>query len=576
MQSKDDGLTWTTHQDADRYRYKSAALFGTDLYVVGDSRDDDVVLKFEKCGASDPVTLRKLDSKKDGAGNSVAVDGDGRVFVTTVLHAEGKIWCSKPKSAELNVCDDLPKQPFYSLFVDRSGRVLAAGGYLGADGGIVRASSDHGATWSTIAKHLGTIAYGIFGDTSGARLIVTSSGETHTSRDGGKTWSTLPALMMGGGSMMLGTGNAPYVPNDFDSFVFGADTGTFFVTGGGVVRGEKFDAKTLAAIAGDDRSSSFDAAVATSAGHWIGVGDSGRITRSIDDGKTWSLVSQDVLTAGDAFVNVGADAKSIFILRRALLLRSDDDGATFTSLGAEDQPDATISTRDLPSMAIDSSVILIPRPKRNAIARSTDRGKTFTEIPVKLQPNQNVAHVWNAGSGIFYGSGAAGAMFLSTDEGATFTALSSGTHQDLEAGVVRGHDVFVVGTASGSSGGFFHSPDDGKTWKSVGLDFDPFGIGESASDLFVVGRYGIVVRSSDQGGSWTKTVDLDCGDVSGLVVQDAHVFVACGGKLFTSTDRGATFEKASMPADVELLFSDGRAGVYAASTRGWSQLLHYF
>jgi photosystem II stability/assembly factor-like uncharacterized protein len=577
MQSKDDGLTWTTRQAADRHRFKSAALSGTDLYVVGDSSDDAVVLKFASCGQADPITMRKLDPKTDGSANAVAVDRDGRVFVSTVLHAEGKILCTKSKTEALAVCDDLPKQPFYSMFVDANGRVLVAGGYQGTDGGIVRASTDHGATWRTIAKHLGTIAYGIFGDASGAHIIVTSSGESHASSDGGKTWTTAPAAMMGGGSMMLGTGDAPYVPNDFDSFVFGADNGTFFVTSGGVARGENFVVKAAVPLTSTDRSTGFEAAVTTGNGHWIGVGDSGRITRSIDDGKTWKLISSDALPEGEAFENIRADAQSIFVLRRARLLRSDDAGKTFQDLGVEDGPDSTISARDLPSMAIDDKVLLIPRPKKNAIARSTDRGKTFTEIPIALAPKQNVLHVWNAGSGVFYGTGASGALFQSTDEGATFNALKLDTRQDLEAGVARGHDVFVVGTASGSSGGFFHSADDGKTWTSTGLDFDPFGIATSGSDLFVVSRYGIVVRSSDQGASWKKTVDLDCGDVSGLVAQDAHVFIACsGGNLFTSINRGATFEKESIPADVELLFSDGHAGLLAASSRGRSQLLHYF
>lgn len=577
MRSTDDGATWTPHQAAERYRYKAAALFGSDLYVVGDSSDDNVILKFGSCGRSDPVTLRKLDQKSDGAANAVVVDADGRIFVSTVLHAEGKILCSKPKGVDLRVCDDLPKTPFYGLFVDHSGHVFAAGGYQGADGGIVRATRDHGATWSTVGKHLGIVAYGIVGDADAKHLVVTSSGEIHESKDGGATWVTSPVMMMGGGSMMVGTGDAPYVPNDFDSFVFGSDRGTFFVAAGGVMRGEKFATKSMVALSSEDRSTGFEAAVATADGHWIGVGDSGRITRSTDDGKTWKLISQDALPVGESFENIQADAQSIFVLRRARLLRSDDAGATFQDLGIEDGPDPTISTRDMPTMAIDPNVLLVPQPKRNAIMRSTDRGKTFTETLLKLEPKQNLTHLWYAGSAVFYGSGAAGALFQSLDDGRSFTPLKSDTRQDLQAGVARGHDVYVVGSASGSSGGFFHSTDDGKTWTDNGLDFDPFGIAASGSDLFVVSRYGVVVRSSDQGASWKKTVDLECGDVSGLVAQDTHVFVVCGsGNIFTSTDRGASFKKESMPADVELLFSDGKTGLLAASSRGWSQLLHYF
>jgi photosystem II stability/assembly factor-like uncharacterized protein len=578
MRSTDDGVTWSTHQTAERWRFKATALLGTDLYVVGDDSNGNVVLKFGSCGEAEPVTVRKLSYKVDGAANGVAVDSDGRIYVSTVFHAEGRMLCSQPKSLDLKVCDDEPYTPFYSLFVDRSGRVFVAGGYQGKAGGVVRATFDHGATWKTLGQHLGTIAYGMFGDADGKRLMATSPGEVHSSMDGGATWKTSPASMMSGGSMMLGKDDAPYIPNDFDVFISGApDTGTFFVTARGVLRGENFQATTATLLSTTDWSIGFDAAVTTGNGHWIGVGGTGRINRSTDDGKTWSHISKDVLKEGDQFVDIESDARSIFMLRRALFLRSDDNGATFVSLGKEDAPDIQISTRDYVSFAVDHDVVVLPRPKHNAIARSTDRGKTFTEMSPKLAAGQTVVHVWNGGSGVFYGSGAAGAVLRSQDNGLTFTSLSVDPTQDFAAGIANGHDVYLVGSSSASTGGFFHSSDDGKTWKTVPLDFQPYGVRAAGTDLYVVDRYGKFVRSTDQGQSWTRTVDLNCGDVSGFIVQDTHIFVACNsGSLFTSTDRGATFEKKPIAADVELVFSDGHAGLYAASARGFTQLLHYF
>ncbi|MGH7285179.1 MAG: WD40/YVTN/BNR-like repeat-containing protein, partial [Polyangiaceae bacterium] len=233
MRSTDDGATWTTHQSDDRWRFKSAALFGTTLYAVGDGSNGSVLVSIANCGDGEQKTIRKLDTKTDGSANAVAVDAQGRIFLTTVLHAHGKILCSKPGETDLAVCDDLPNQPFYGLFIDKSGRVFAAGGYQGALGGIVRRSSDHGATWKTVGQHLGSIAYGIWGDADGKRLFATGSSSLYSSSDGGVSWITTPVPIARGGSMMLGTGDAPYVPNDFSTFVFGsADTGTFFVAGG--------------------------------------------------------------------------------------------------------------------------------------------------------------------------------------------------------------------------------------------------------------------------------------------------------------------------------------------------------
>jgi photosystem II stability/assembly factor-like uncharacterized protein len=360
-------------------------------------------------------------------------------------------------------------------------------------------------------------------------------------------------------------------------FIFGdSNAGTFFVTAGGVLRGEKFQPTSATLLSSADGSVGFDAAVTTGNGHWIGVGGTGRITRSTDDGRTWTHISKDVLTEGDQFVDIRSDEKSIFILRRAALLRSDDGGATFLNLGKEDAPDIQVSTRDYVSFAIDHDVVVLPRPAHKAIARSTDRGKTFTEIPLKLAADQTIVHVWSGGSGIFYASGAAGALLRSQDSGVTFTPLSLDPHQDLAAGIVSGHDVYVVGSASASTGGFFHSSDDGKTWTSAPLDFQPYGVRVAGSDLYVLDRYGRFFRSSDKGQTWTKTVDLNC-DVEGFVVQDTHIFVnANSGHFFTSTDHGATFQESPIAADVELLFSDGHAGLYATSSRGFDQLLHYF
>lgn len=576
MRSTDDGATWTTHQSDERWRFKSAALFGTTLYAAGDSSNGAALVAIPNCGDGEQKTIRKLDPKTDGTANAVAVDPQGRIFLTTVLHAHGKILCSKPGATDLATCDDLANEPFYGLFIDKSGRVFAAGGYQGTLGGIVRSSPDHGATWKTIGQHLDGIVYGIWGDADGKRLFATGTSSLFTSTNGGASWTTTAAPMSGGGSMTLGTGDAPYVPNDFSTFIFGsAETGTFFVAGGSAMRGEAFR-PYLSPIA--EPAVGFYAAVATPGGHWVGVGGNGNIARSIDDGKTWSQISKDNLPKGDAFVDIRSDGLTVYMLRQSLFLRSDDGGRTFAPLDPQDVNEHPVSTRDLVSFAADPTAVLLPRPAKKVIARSTDRGATFQEIPIRVGTGQDVRHVWRGESGSFYASGAAGALFRSKDEGATFAPLSIKTKDDLAAGVAQNRDVYLVGKSSDvGRGEAFHSGNDGGTWTSTALDFEPYGVGAFGADVYVVGRYGQVARSSDKGASFTKTVNLDCGDVTGFVVQDGRVSITCGeGHLYTSTDRGAMFSMKPLPAQVELLFPDGHGGLFAASDRGWSQLLHYF
>ena len=581
LRSVDDGLTWTSHQSDQRWRLKSVALVGTDVYAVGDSSDGGAVLEISDCGDGPQITIRKIDNKLDGAVNAVAADAEGRIFVTTVLHAEGRILCSKEKGVDLKVCDDVPALPFYGLFVAKAGRVFVAGGYNGKLGGVVRSTSDHGATWKTLGDHLGEIAYGIWGDPDGKRLFAATPGSLYRSSDSGASWSPSPVPMMGGGSMALGDGDAPYVPNDFATSIHGStDSGTFFIQGGGVMRGKEYGS-TLEGFSAKAGAPRFHAAVTTGNGHWIGVGDTGGITRSVDDGKSWTVVSKNDLPGDGAFVDIVAQNSATYVLRDAALLRSDDGAKTFTMIEKEDASDDHPNvTRDFVSFAVDASVVLLPRPKRNVIARSTDRGTTFSEIPLQLGPGQKVLHVVAGNAGMFYASGAAGALLRSRDEGATFARLPLKTKDLLAAPAVSNHDVYVTGTSTAvyAGGDIFHSRDDGDTWSTVAIaNFDPFGIAVAGADVYAVDRYGDFMRSIDDGANWTKIADLDCGDVQGFVVQDQKIFVACGsGRLFTSTDRGATFVMKPMLAQLELLFSDAHGGLFAASDRGWPQLIHYF
>ncbi|MEO8874912.1 MAG: hypothetical protein ABI461_04930, partial [Polyangiaceae bacterium] len=475
------------------------------------------------------------------------------------------------------VCDDQPKTPFYGLFIDKAGRVLVAGGYGAATGGLVRSSSDHGATWKTLAKNLGSIAYGIWGDPEAKYLFVTGSGTLSTSTEGGE-WATAPTDSAGGGSMALGPDDAPFVPNDFATFVYGnSETGTFFLTGGGISRGDAFRPDTKPAWTLSAQAPSFEAAVTTGGGHWVGVGESGKITRSADDGKTWTTVSKDVLADGDEIVDVRSDGAAIYMLRRARFLRSDDGGNTFAALGKETLPDITMRPRDYPTFAADHAVLLLPRPAKNVVVRSTDHGATFREVPLQVTPGQVVLHIWSGNSGTFYASGSGGALFRSRDEGATFSALKISTKDDLAAGVVQDHDVYLVGKSEApGSGEAFHSSNDGDTWTSATLGLEPIGIGVSGDNVYVVDSSGQVARSSNKGHTWKKTVNLACSDVTGLVVSDARIdILGLPGRLYTSTDLGVTFTMKPLPAYVELLFPDAHGGLFAAGDR-FPQLLHFF
>ncbi len=215
LRSTDDGLTWSTRQLPERWRFTSAAVGGTYLYAVGDTADASVLLRISACGDGEPKPVRSFDRKHDGAANAVGADADGRVYLTALLpHKHGEIFCSVNHGDTFVLCNDQPRTPYYGVFIDSTGAVYVAGGYGGSDGGLVRHSSDHGRTWGTLGRHLGDIAYGVWGDSNGKRLIVTGRNEISATSDGGATWSTTLGSGFGnGGSMLLGKVDAPYVPD---------------------------------------------------------------------------------------------------------------------------------------------------------------------------------------------------------------------------------------------------------------------------------------------------------------------------------------------------------------------------
>jgi len=462
----------------DRRELKLAVLDHDDRLVVGDGEDESTVLKIADCGRGDATVLRTLAAKTDGRVNALALDGTGRVYLTTVLHKRGRVLCSNDHAGSFTVCDEQAATPFYGLFIDETGRVFVAGGYDGADGGIVRRSTDHGKSWTTLARNLGHIVYGVWGDPRGGKLVATGSGELWTSDNGGTAWTKAPtgAFPVRGGNMILGPEDAPYYPNAFSSSIVGdAQSGTLLIQGTSA-RGTHFG---LTGATGVDVY--IETAAPTGKGHWVALANSD-IRRSTDDGASWTDTSVDPLASGHGFIDIESDASSVFVLQNAGIAESDDGGASFRRLASFD---TTSDWKDRTTMAFDAAAVVVPRP--DGVGRSTDHGATFADVKLPLTGAQAIRHVWRGGSGEFYASGTAGALFRSKDEGASFAPLTVPADDDLVAGATLGHDIYSIQRAR-VCGGFcpdtiLHSPDDGRHWQASPLTFEALALRVAGSDL---------------------------------------------------------------------------------------------
>ena len=138
-------------------------------------------------------------------------------------------------------------------------------------------------------------------------------------------------------------------------------------------------------------------------------------------------------------------------------------------------------------------------------------------------------------SGSKYFVGTDKGVFLSTDDGTSWTAVNSGLPKYLVTdiapqSVVIGTDHFV-----GTEEGIFRSSDNGKNWAlaNAGLPSDPdVSVLASIGSSLFAGTYDGVFRSTDNGASWT-TVN------SGLPVEpDVHDLAVIGTSLFVGTEKG--------------------------------------
>ena len=152
---------------------------------------------------------------------------------------------------------------------------------------------------------------------------------------------------------------------------------------------------------------------------------------------------------------------------------------------------------------------------------------------------------WVAGNGVAYIAGAFGVILKTTDRGATWTKLTTGTSNDIEAIWGSGpNDIYAVGL----KGTVLHSTNGGTSWQSSSIGaaalYDVWG--SSATDVYIVGN-GVGYHSS--GGSFTALPAsigaqqvLNC--VWGAGASDVYLLGTAGFNMHGSVSGGFTKETA--------------------------------
>jgi len=182
---------------------------------------------------------------------------------------------------------------------------------------------------------------------------------------------------------------------------------------------------------------------------------------------------------------------------------------------------------------------------------STNNGTSWTAVDSGLTYT-GVNSLAVSGTNLFAGT-YGGGVFLSTNNGVSWTAVNQGlpkiswdTTRTVPIGcfAVSGTNLFA-GTGSGD--GVFLSTNNGTSWTAVnnGLPKYPYDttiyyvntLAVSGTNLFA-GTYGGVFLSTNNGASWAAA-DAPFSDFSSIVHIGPNVFAGTSGGVFLSTNNGA-------------------------------------
>jgi hypothetical protein len=302
-----------------------------------------------------------------------------------------------------------------------------------------------------------------------------------------------------------------------------------------------------------------------SADVFIGVGDSGGVVTSRDYGATWlslrtgitgtpinSLYNFKAVEFGKSFTHVyagyGPDASGLIRTNTFGLYQDTPrydknygDGSNYqdnvTSPGGLDI--------DAAYYACGTFLMAGTAGSENIILTSTD-GATWDN---SSRVNGAVNSI-GMGNRAFIAVGDSGTTgYRSVDNGTTWTDVtlpSGGTYN----GVTFGNNIFIAVAETGSSTAVVaRSTDRGVSWSSIDItSVGLYGVTFGNNIFVAVGDNGKIVRSTDNGSSWTAVTSptsLDLNAVGFAYGKSTFAAVGDNGTIVISTDNGSSWSSKS-------------------------------
>ncbi len=392
-----------------------------------------------------------------------------------------------------------------------------------SDGGVLR-STDGGLTFvnrggirSATVRAFAALGHERFAATSAGLLLSADDGDTWTAvtNDGGTPPSLWGVVAAEDGVWAVGQQGVVLFRRQGDTAfasVAGAGTNDFIAavaTPGGAaliygIDGQllRGSAGVLAPVASPSKYVVLDL-VWTSPGHLAATTSTGKLLRSSDGAKTFTLTAPAADNISLTGIAAGAPNELYLSGSKATLLRSTDGGDSFAPL-----PKPTISGgSDAGKIwANGEGRVFLRETGTDTIHASTDHGQTWSPRHLSDVSGASRGGIWADGNGLVWASASDG-IYESTDWGRTWSFITGNTGNVFGVWATSPQDIYYV--AEGPSVGYSH--DGGKTWSSI-VGFagsanygNMTGIWANGPDaIYVTGGRGVVERSNDRGATWIR------------------------------------------------------------------------
>jgi photosystem II stability/assembly factor-like uncharacterized protein len=443
--------------------------------------------------------------------------------------------------------------------------------FLGTSSGRLYVSDDRGQTWKRFA-HLGEgfdyVLDSIEIDPTNSQnmyvagwSIVGNNGELFRSRDGGKTWTSLPGVK---GKSIRAMSLAPSNPK---VIVIGALDGVFRSTNAGdswtriSPEGHK-DLKNIESIAIDPKDPNI-----VYAGTWH------LAWKTSDAGKSWHQINRGMIDDSDVFSIIVDPHEPNLVYASACsgIYKSQTAGELFHKVPGI--PFTSRRTRVLKQDPSHPNVVYAGTTE--GLWRTDNNGQNWKRIS---SPNFIVNDVLLDAANpdtIMLATDRIGVL-VSNNSGKTFEASNHGFSQRMVSSVIvdtKNSNRLYAGTLNDrEAGGVFVSNDGGSHWQqmSAGLGgHDVFQVREDAQGTLYAATNGGLFRFNPKANLWMKVLPSRMDQhmkVSDLDLSGPVWFIATANGVYDSKNHGASWQPVGMLGNQAFTSVRNNGGVLAAAS----------